>query len=193
MSIIQKVPTEQASANASHRQKAVRIKVVAGFDELHKALAIRAACFLGKPGWTYAHTFDSNDQTATHLLAEIDGEPVGTIRIRWFCDFARIERVAILPQSGNLAVLRGLAQKALRLCRSKGYRLATGLTYPRLVNFWRRQGGETCGDVIASAYGDVVPMLLRTDAITDVTPPDITKIGTPEFEWRTYQWEGAEI
>jgi predicted GNAT family N-acyltransferase len=185
------VPEE--TNNVSSPEKAISIRIVRGFDDLHKALAVRAAVFLGKPGWTYEHTFDPNDHAATQILAEVDGEPVGTIRVRWFNGFARIERVAILPEHRSLRVLRGLAQKALKLAQSKGYELVCGLAYPEIVAFWRRQGGEPCGEAIESEYGSVIPMLMRLKGNPEIVGPDLANIGKAAFEWNTYAPEGQGL
>ncbi len=194
MTVIQPIAEAGPPANASGTSRHVTVRIVEGFDDLQKVFAVRAAVFLGKPGWSYAHTFDANDFCATHILGEIDGEPAGTVRVRWFEGFARIERVAIREDLRSLALLNGLARKALRLCRSKGYKLVSGLTYPQLVNFWRRHGGETSGGEIPSDYGgNVVPMVLRTEKITDITPPDVSAMGTPEFEWEIFKWEGHSV
>jgi len=186
-------PIPEETRNISSREKVISIRIVRGFDDLHKALAIRAAVFLGKPGWTYEHTFDPNDHAATQILAEVDGEPVGTIRVRWFNGFARIERVAILPGHRSLKVLRGLAQKALRLAQSKGYEMVCGLAYPEIVAFWRRQGGEPCGEALESEYGSVIPMVMRLKGGPDIARPDLGNIGQAAFEWATYAPEGQGL
>jgi len=171
----------------------IRIVVVSSLDERQMAMAVRAAVYLGKPGWTYAHTFDANDHCATQILALVDGEPAGTVRVRWFAQAARIERIAILPQFRSLAVLNQLAHAALRLCRKKGYEKACGLTYPELLKFWGRHGGAACGEPIASEYGTVVPIVATPRHWPDIQSLDFDEMGSAEFEWRAYAWEGAGV
>lgn len=194
MTALSKVPDATVSSEMSRRDNKFAVKVVSSLDDHQKAMAVRAAVFLGKPGWTYDHTFDANDHCATHLLAEVDGEPAGTVRVRWFSGFARIERIAILPEHRSLALLNALARTAVRLCRKKGYDKVGGLAYPELVNFWRRHGGTPCGELIRSEYGDVIPILLKPKEFPDLAPPlDLADVGTAEFEWKAFAWEGSGV
>ncbi len=171
----------------------IRIKVVDSLDEHQMVMAVRAAVFLGKPGWTYAHTFDANDHCASHILAFVDGEPAGTVRVRWFAQFARIERIAIRPEYRSLAVLNQLAHAALRLCRKKGYEHACGLAYPELLKFWSRHGAVPTGPAIDSEYGLVIPIVATPRHWPDLEPLDMSAAGTEAFEWKAYAWEGAGV
>ena len=171
--------------------KRISARVVSTNDEMQMVVAIRASVFLGKPGWTYEHTFDANDFTATHIIGFINGEPSGTVRVRWFADFARIERIAIREEHRSLALLNKLATTALRVCRRKGYSLVGGLTYPGLIGFWGRHGAKPCGEPIDSEYGTVVPILGEPREWDDIKPLTVEQSGAPDFEWDTYAWEGA--
>ena len=193
MTAIPRSPTYAPTTNISCAEKAVTTKVVSSLDEHQMAVAVRAAVFLGKPGWDYAHTFDANDHCASHLLTTVNREPVGTVRVRWFATFARIERIAILPEFRSLACLNSLARGALRLCRKKGYDRVGGLAYPELVNFWRRHGGTPCGEPILNELGTLVPILLIPKQFSDIEPLDLSDVGTREFELRAFAWEGSSI
>ncbi|HCX10824.1 MAG TPA: GNAT family N-acetyltransferase, partial [Hyphomonas sp.] len=57
--------------------------------------AIRSAVFLSEQDCPYEEEFDGNDFCATHLLLKAKGRPVGTLRIRWFAEFAKLERIAL--------------------------------------------------------------------------------------------------
>ena len=193
MTAVQKSASIGASGNASRPERIVITKVVSTMDERQMVVAVRAAVYLGKPGWDYAHTFDPNDHSASHLLATVNGEPAGTVRVRWFAKFARIERIAVMPEHRSLACLNSLARGALRLCRKKGYDTVGGLAYPELVNFWRRHGGEPCGEPIHNELGALVPILLTPREFPDIQPLDLSDVGTAEFELRAFAWEGAAI
>lgn len=157
------------------------------------AMAVRAAAFLGKPGWTYARTFDANDHAASHILAFVDDEPVGTVRVRWFAQFARIERIAVRKELSSYVVLNHLAHAALRLCRKKGYERACGLAYPELLKFWSRHGAAPCGEPIDSEYGMVVPIVATPRHWSDIESPNLDELGTADFEWKAYAWEGEGV
>lgn len=169
------------------------VKIVSSADELRMVYAVRAAVFLGAPGWTYETTFDGNDFAATHILALKGREPIGTTRLRWFAEFARIERIAVRPEYRSLSVLNGIARAALRLCRKKGYDKVAGLSSPKLVRFWARHGAHPCGEALDSAFGPAVPIIGTPRTWSDIRPVSVTNAGDPAFEWKVYSWEGDDI
>jgi hypothetical protein len=63
-------------------------------EDIMKVFAIRAATYMNEQACPYDEEFDGNDFCAAHILGEINGEPAGCIRIRFFDDFVKIERSA---------------------------------------------------------------------------------------------------
>ena len=82
----------------------VRIVELRTLAEREQAFAIRRAVFVQEQGVAEALEFDEHDAQARHLLALRDGEPVGTLRVRWpdRARTAKIERVAVLPAAVGL-------------------------------------------------------------------------------------------
>ena len=70
----------------SHNQ--IRTEVVTTYQQLLHAYAIRSICFIEEHGYSARHEFDGNDYQATHMIVYAGDEPIGTLRIRWFKDFA---------------------------------------------------------------------------------------------------------
>jgi GNAT superfamily N-acetyltransferase len=138
----------------------ITVKIARTPDDIAKAMAIRAAVFLGEEdNITYDDEFDGNDMVATHLVAYVNGDPAGTFRIRWFADFARLERLGIRRRYRGLPVLNALAREARKLCRQKGYRLASGKAREDVVPFWRRFGAKVSGAAVHMFRGTLVPLL----------------------------------
>jgi predicted GNAT family N-acyltransferase len=76
--------------------------------------AIRCAVFQEEQGVDPALEFDGLDETATHLLAYLDEQPVGTARIRYLeQQTAKIERLAVLSTARGLGIGKKLMVKAL--------------------------------------------------------------------------------
>ena len=73
----------------------IGITVARTFDDLMRVAAIRNSVYIGEQECPYDEEYDGNDLSATHLLAYIGDEPVGCLRLRFFADFAKFERVAI--------------------------------------------------------------------------------------------------
>jgi predicted GNAT family N-acyltransferase len=77
-----------------------QIVEVESAEHLEQALAIRIAVFVEEQGVGLALEIDGHDDAVRHFLALHDGEPVGTLRLRWVDGrVAKIERVAVLPQA----------------------------------------------------------------------------------------------
>lgn len=124
----------------------ISVGVVCGHDDYQKAMAIRAAVYVGEQGRPYGHEFDGNDHHASHVLTTVNGEPAGTCRIRYFGDFAKVERLAVLPRFrkqrfGARGVAYATAKYAFDFSARKGIRQIYGhaLEGP-LVKFWGRLG-----------------------------------------------------
>jgi GNAT superfamily N-acetyltransferase len=120
------------------------VAVARTLDELMQAVAIRSAVYMAEQHCPYAEEFDGNDFAgATHLVAHADTEPVGCLRVRWFADFFKIERVAVLPLHRGGGVALALMEAAIALGGRKGYRRLCGHVTPDLVGYWRRRIGTT--------------------------------------------------
>jgi GNAT superfamily N-acetyltransferase len=116
------------------------IKVVRDFEDMAKVFAIRGSACFSDPEHLYAKHFDGSDFSSTHLLGFIDGEPVGTIRIRYFSDFTRIERLTVRPTHRRSRISFRLAKAAFSWCRDKGYRTVGGVARSELIPFWTMLG-----------------------------------------------------
>ncbi len=107
-------------------------------DDFHMVSAIRSAVFLSEQDCPYEEEFDGNDLCATHFLLFEGRHPVGTLRIRWFAGFAKLERVVLLKTQRARAGLKVLLAEAFELTTRKGYRLMIAQIQSRLWPFWER-------------------------------------------------------
>jgi hypothetical protein len=169
----------------------VTVKIAATPDEVAMAMAVRAAVFLAEEdNITYFDEFDGNDFVSTHLLAFVDGDPAGVLRVRWFADFARWERLGIRKRYRCLTVLNALAKAAMELSRQKGYRLASGKARSEIVNFWRRFGGRPSGEAVNMYRGTLVPMVYDIAAKAERGAISSDLLGDHDFEDLICQKEG---
>lgn len=118
----------------------IGITVARNFDDLMRVAAIRNAVYIGEQKCPYNEEYDGNDLVATHLIAYLGDEPVGCLRLRFFGEFAKFERVAIRPEYRNSRVAIQLIKAGLKLCQKKGFRRVLGHAQARLTNFWMRFG-----------------------------------------------------
>ena len=120
---------------------AVSVTVARTIDDLMQAIAIRSMVYMGEQFCPYDEEFDGNDLAgATHLIARIGREPVGVVRLRWFADFAKLERLTVVPSCRGGAVPRALLDAAFELAAQKGYRQVMGHTQVRLAPVLMRLG-----------------------------------------------------
>lgn len=128
------------------RTAVVSVKVARSIEELMQAFAIRAAVFLSEQHCPYAEEFDGNDFTATQFLGLVSGEPASTCRMRYFAEFAKLERVAVRREFRKSGVAAQMIDYSLDLCRQKGYRRIYGHAQARLVPFWQKFGFQPIND-----------------------------------------------
>jgi predicted GNAT family N-acyltransferase len=76
-------------------QKEIGIKVADCIEDMMKVFSIRAAVYIAEQECPYQEEFDGNDFSGSHLLGFVGDEPVGCLRIRYFADFAKLERLAV--------------------------------------------------------------------------------------------------
>ena len=111
-------------------------------EDLHKVIAIRSSAYFSDPEHTFAKHFEGNDLSSSHMVGYIGDEPVGTLRIRYFADFVRIERIAVRPTHRKSRIAFKLVQAAFSFCRDKGYRKLSGVAREEMVPFWSMFGGR---------------------------------------------------
>jgi GNAT superfamily N-acetyltransferase len=123
----------------------ISVHIARSFEEVIKAVAIRAIVYIGEGGWAFNEDWDGNDFCGTQMYACVDGEPAGSLRIRYFGDFAKLERLAVLPRYrtrrfGSRGVAFELCDAAVNLCLKKGFTRFYGHAYADKVSFWSKIG-----------------------------------------------------
>jgi predicted GNAT family N-acyltransferase len=124
----------------------VTIKLASTSDELLQCYALRAAVFMGEQQCPYWEEFDGNDYTASHLILYVDGEPAASMRVRWFAEFAKLERAIILKRYRSMGLFMPFVDWAKEFCRKKGYRKAYLHGQRRLWEIFERDGFRKVND-----------------------------------------------
>ena len=120
--------------------KKIAVTLARTFDDLMRVAAIRSAVYIGEQECPFDEEFDGNDLAATHLLAYIGDEPVGCLRVRFFADFVKFERMAVRKEFRHTRALFVLCQAGLAYARKKGYRRAYAHSQLRLARIWQKLG-----------------------------------------------------
>ena len=101
----------------------IDIQVVTTAEQFMHAIAVRAICFMEETGLSVSQTIDGNDYQATHFVIYAKREPIGATRLRWFRDFAKIERTGFRPAYRNIRILKRTGDVIFRHVAMKGYQL----------------------------------------------------------------------
>ncbi|VCU57235.1 GNAT family acetyltransferase YjcF [Tritonibacter mobilis] len=121
-------------------------------QDLEACLKLRFEVFVDEQGVPVEEERDALDDTATHLLALQDGTPVGTARIVFQDDTAKIGRVCVVKSARGT----GLGAKLIEACVSVA-RNQAGITRAKLgaqthaIGFYEKLGFEVYGPVYLDA------------------------------------------
>ena len=167
----------------------LQVTIARTLNDLMQVMAIRSLVYMGDQSCPYDEEFDGNDFTgATHMILRKADEPIGVVRLRWFADFAKFERLAIRKEHRGGPGLIMLTKAAVDLAQRKGYRRLMGHAQLRVAPFWKRHFGGRVRDgrnPFAFSDYDYVELELDlnpgSDAITIDTEPLV--LLRPEGEW----------
>lgn len=140
MGALMKLPMLSPSKPSERPRPIIRTIVAANAEHLQQVFALRGAVFMAEQGCPYEEEFDGNDYCATHVLGLADNVAAAAIRIRYFATFAKLERLATLKNHRGTGVTGAVIERALEICRRKGYMHVYGHTQVRHVGLWRKFG-----------------------------------------------------
>ena len=140
------------------------VTVVHSIDEFMKTVSIRAAVYIGEQVCPYDEEYDGNDFCATHLIGYVGDEPAGCLRIRYFADFAKLERLAVRHEYRGLGLGSRIVKAGIELCRIKGYETLYAHPQERLLPLWKSFGFEVLDDSAPFVFSDFryVETVMRT-------------------------------
>jgi predicted GNAT family N-acyltransferase len=166
----------------------ISVRVARTIDDFMRAAVIRGAVFIGEQKCPYDEEFDGNDFTATHLIGYVGNEPAGCLRIRYFSDFAKLERLVVRREFRSSGLARKLVEAGVEFCRTKGYIRMCTYAQKRLVRFWGKCGfsvSSTSRELMFSDF-DYIEMVCDTKraATTISFESDPYVVIRPEGSWQ---------
>jgi predicted GNAT family N-acyltransferase len=181
------------TVSRSHSNAAVgkrtSVRIARNFNDLMTVTAIRSAVYLAEQDCPIEEEFDGNDFVAAHFIGYVGDEPVGCLRVRFFGDFAKVERLAVRHQYRRSVVAFKLVKASIEYIKRKGFRKIYGHAQDRLVDFWAHFGAKPLPNARPLTFSDFsyTEVLLEIepgkDAITMESDPYV--IIRPEGEWDT--------
>jgi predicted GNAT family N-acyltransferase len=175
------------NADRHHNRSDITVHVVRALDDLQKVYVLRALTYMAEQACPYEEEFDGNDLCALHLLANENGQPAGSLRIRFFSEFCKIERVCIDPRRRGGAILNFLMAHAFEIISRKGYKRALAYIQARLEGMWTHV--MTCQVIDRTGFGVSgldyltleIPVPDHPEAIRVNSDPFV--VLRPEGEW----------
>jgi predicted GNAT family N-acyltransferase len=169
------------------KNKGTGITVARSMEDLCKVMSIRSAVYMAEQDCPYEEEFDGNDASSTHLIGYCGDEPAATLRLRFFADFVKVERLAVRHEFRHTRLAFQIVRAGIELARIKGYRRAYGHARREIAGFWGRFGFRTFegGNELVFSDHDYVEMVLEMDrhpeAVTIGVNPYV--IIRPEGRW----------
>jgi GNAT superfamily N-acetyltransferase len=118
----------------------VTVRLAMKMEDSLQAFAVRAVCFMAGLGVPFSEEFDGHDYGATHVIACLGEEPIGTVRVRWFKSFALIERLAVLPRFRGHRVGQLLLERCRILAHGRDCNALYAQILPCDSGYWERLG-----------------------------------------------------
>ena len=132
---------KQRTSDLNKNDNLIRVEIVTTAEQLLHAHAIRAICFMEEHGVLARQTYDGNDYQATHVIVYAGDEPVGTARIRWFKDFAKMERTSFRKAWRDVRTIKRCAEFIFEHIARKGYDRVITHAKPKYARLWRTMLG----------------------------------------------------
>lgn len=119
------------------------ISVVADYAP---CVALRRAVFIDEQGIAEPDEIDDLDDEAIHLLAVIDGQPVGTARLLVEGDLGKIGRICVLPAARGTGLGAALVRAGMdHLRQIPGVTRAKLGAQDHAIGFYAKLGFEPVG------------------------------------------------
>src|SRR6202051_811538 len=109
-------------SSASPASRPISIRIARDPNDLMLVTAIRAAVYLAEQDCPIEEEFDGNDLVAAHFIGFIGTEPAACLRVRFFGEFAKIERLAVRHQFRRSRISFNLVQASFEYIKRKGFR-----------------------------------------------------------------------
>ena len=148
--------------------RAITVRIARDPNDLMLVTAIRSAVYLAEQDCPIEEEFDGNDLVAAHFIGFVGNEPAGCLRVRFFGEFAKVERLAVRHQYRRSRLSFKLVQASVEYVRRKGFKRIYGQAQDRLVDFWAHFGAKPLGHNRKLTFSD----FSYTEMVLDLEPAD---------------------
>lgn len=133
----------------------IKVEIVRSLDDFLRVLSVRASTYIAEQECPFDEDYDGNDFCSSHLLATVNGEPAGCLRIRYFKQFVKFERLAVRREFRTSKIAFRLVREAMRFVSRKGFDRVYGHARHDLVRFWQTFGFRPIPDRPKFVFSDI--------------------------------------
>jgi predicted GNAT family N-acyltransferase len=143
-------------------QDSLTIRSTTDPRDLEAAMTVRWPVFVEEQGVPADEERDSSDLTSVHVLAEIDGQVVGTGRLVLEGDYAgHIGRIAVLPDQRHRGIATRIIATLEQQAQARGFSEITLHAQTYVQELYAKSGYTVSGPQFLEAGIDHLPMKKR--------------------------------
>lgn len=125
----------------------VDIKVATSRDDIAECMKLRRIVFIEEQEVPEQEEVDGDDDHCTHILALVDGKPMGAARFQFIDDKAKIQRVCVLKDARGTGLGTDLMRGILDVIKAEGKAKSAVLgAQTHALAFYEKLGFEAFGD-----------------------------------------------
>ena len=125
---------------------------IAQTDDVVACIALRRAVFIEEQGIDEEDEIDDLDEGATHILARVEGAPVGTARLLISGTTGKIGRICVMKSQRGTGLGAALVDHSVEVLKARGdlNRIALG-AQEYAIGFYEKLGFRVCGPIYDDA------------------------------------------
>src|SRR5258705_4549028 len=108
-------------SSAKPDSRAISIRIARDPNDLMLVTAIRAAVYLAEEDFPMEEEFDGNGLVAAHFIGFVGTEPAACLRVRFFGEVAKVERLAFRHPLRRTRTSFKLAHVSFVYVKRKGF------------------------------------------------------------------------
>ena len=137
------------------------VRVTDSPADLGSCFELRRKVFIEEQSVPEEDEWDGLDDSSTHVLCELDGEPVATGRIRFVNGEARLERIAVLARHRGKGIGKAVTLFMMETARDMGATALSISSQRQAEGFYAGLGFVAEGETYMDAGIEHVRMVLR--------------------------------
>ncbi|GGF15246.1 N-acetyltransferase [Halobacillus andaensis] len=130
---------------------ALDLRTVTNEQERQDAFTVRKEVFINEQNVSVEDEHDEYDETATHIVGYIDGEPLMAARLRFVGEYGKFERICVAKSHRGQSLGKQVIEYMEMVTRDGGYQKAKLNAQTHAEGFYKSLGYETVSEEFMDA------------------------------------------